>query len=274
MRFFASFLAMIMADRPRRRNFLLLVRFLVVFALLVGVYTAIFHVLMLYEGQTFTWFTGVYWTLTVMSTLGFGDITFHTDLGRLFSTIVLLSGSIFMLILLPFTFLRFFWTPWVEAQNAARVPRHLRGDVTNHVIITRQDFLTRALIDRLKQFQYRYVLVTADPDEAVRLHDEGVSVITGDLDDPETYERARVDKASLVVSTNSDQVSTNVAATVRSIAENVDIVAIADTPASVDILELAGVHRCCSWRICWVNRLPDASAPEMQWRMFWASSMI
>jgi voltage-gated potassium channel len=240
MRFFASFLAMIMADRPRRRNFLLLVRFLVVFALLVGVYTAIFHVLMLYEGQTFTWFTGVYWTLTVMSTLGFGDITFHTDLGRLFSTIVLLSGSIFMLILLPFTFLRFFWTPWVEAQNAARVPRHLRGDVTNHVIITRQDFLTRALIDRLKQFQYRYVLVTADPDEAVRLHDEGVSVITGDLDDPETYERARVDKASLVVSTNSDQVSTNVAATVRSIAENVDIVAIADTPASVDILELAG----------------------------------
>jgi len=240
MRFFASFLAMIMADRPRRRNFFLLVRFLVVFALLVGVYTAIFHVLMLYEGQTFTWFTGVYWTLTVMSTLGFGDITFHTDLGRLFSTIVLLSGSIFMLILLPFTFLRFFWTPWVEAQNAARVPRHLRGDVTNHVIITRQDFLTRALIDRLKQFQYRYVLVTADPDEAVRLHDEGVSVITGDLDDPETYERARVDKASLVVSTNSDQVSTNVAATVRSIAENVDIVAIADTPASVDILELAG----------------------------------
>ena len=231
---------MIMADRPRRRNFFLLVRFLVVFALLVGVYTAIFHVLMLYEGQTFTWFTGVYWTLTVMSTLGFGDITFHTDLGRLFSTIVLLSGSIFMLILLPFTFLRFFWTPWVEAQNAARVPRHLRGDVTNHVIITRQDFLTRALIDRLKQFQYRYVLVTADPDEAVRLHDEGVSVITGDLDDPETYERARVDKASLVVSTNSDQVSTNVAATVRSIAENVDIVAIADTPASVDILELAG----------------------------------
>jgi len=67
-----------------------------------------------------------------------------------------------------------------------------------------------------------------------------MSVIAGDLDDPETYERARVDNASLVVSTNSDQVSTNVAATVRSIAEDVDIVAIADTPASVDILELAG----------------------------------
>jgi len=27
-----------------------------------------------------------------MSTLGFGDITFHSDLGRLFSIVVLLSG--------------------------------------------------------------------------------------------------------------------------------------------------------------------------------------
>ena len=240
MRFFTSFLAMFMGDRPKRRNFLLLVRFLLVFALLIALYSVLFHTLMLYEGQEFTWFTGVYWTLTVMSTLGFGDITFHTDLGRVFSTVVLLSGTLFMLILLPFTFLQFFWTPWIAAQNAARIPRQLQDDMTNHVIITRQDFLTRALIDRLKQFQYPYVLVATDPDEAVRLHDEGMSVIAGDLDDPETYERARVDNASLVVSTNSDQVSTNVAATVRSIAEDVDIVAIADTPASVDILELAG----------------------------------
>jgi transaldolase / glucose-6-phosphate isomerase len=36
------------------------------------------------EGREHSWITGVYWTLTVMSTLGFGDITFETDLGRLF----------------------------------------------------------------------------------------------------------------------------------------------------------------------------------------------
>jgi voltage-gated potassium channel len=240
MRFFASLHAMFLADRPKRRNFLLLVRFLAVFSLLVGLYSIIFHTLMLYEGQKFSWFTGVYWTLTVMSTLGFGDITFHTDLGRLFSTVVLLSGTLFMLILLPFTFLQLFWTPWIEAQNAARIPRQLQDGMTNHVIITRHDSLTRALIDRLKQFHYSYVLVMTDPDEAVRLQDEGISVIAGDLDDPETYGRARAEEASLVVSTNSDQVSTNVAATVRSVAEDVDIVAIADTPASLDILELAG----------------------------------
>jgi hypothetical protein len=43
---------------------------------LVVVYTVIFHFLMLREGQRYSWITGAYWTLTVMSTLGFGDITF------------------------------------------------------------------------------------------------------------------------------------------------------------------------------------------------------
>ncbi len=36
------------------------------------------------EGQDHSWITGVYWTLTVMSTLGFGDITFATDLAAAF----------------------------------------------------------------------------------------------------------------------------------------------------------------------------------------------
>ena len=240
MRFFTSLLTFFLSNRPRRRNFLLLVRFVALFALLVGAYSVVFHTIMALEGQEFSWFTGVYWTLTVMSTLGFGDITFHTDLGRLFSTVVLLSGTIFMLILLPFTFLQFFWTPWIEAQNAARIPQQLPEDVADHVIITQQDSLTHALIERLDQFHYRYVLVVTDPDEAMRLHDHGMSVIAGHLDDPDTYTRARADKAALVVTTCSDQVSTNITVTVRTVDEKVAIAAIADTPASVDILELAG----------------------------------
>jgi len=39
-----------------------------------------------------------------MSTLGFGDITFSSDLGRIFSLIVLLTGIVYLLVMLPFTF--------------------------------------------------------------------------------------------------------------------------------------------------------------------------
>ena len=80
---------------------------------------------MQWEGQRHSWLTGVYWTLTVMTTLGFGDITFNGDLGRFFSMIVLVSGVVFMLVLLPFTFIEFFYAPWMRAQTAARAPREL-----------------------------------------------------------------------------------------------------------------------------------------------------
>ncbi len=115
-----------LANPSRRRNFLALGRLLIAFVVMVFVFTIVFHWLMQMEGQEHSWATGVYWVLVVMSTLGFGDITFHSDLGRLFSVVVLLSGSVFMLILLPFMFIQFFYVPWLDAQAAARAPRELR----------------------------------------------------------------------------------------------------------------------------------------------------
>jgi voltage-gated potassium channel len=91
------------------------------------------------EDRQFSWITGFYWTLTVMSTLGFGDITFHSDLGRLFSVLVLLSGIFLLLIVLPFTFIRFFYAPWLEAQVRVRAPRVLPGEVRDHVILCAWD---------------------------------------------------------------------------------------------------------------------------------------
>jgi Trk K+ transport system NAD-binding subunit len=65
----------------------------------------------------------------------------------------------------------------------------------------------------------------------------------GDLDDPDTYRRALVDRAALVVATRSDTTNTNVAFTVREISESVSIVATAASEASIDILQLAGCNQ-------------------------------
>ena len=93
MKLFFSQLAFFF-NRSRERNIRTLLKFLGLLGALVATYSVLFHFLMLREGQQFSWITGVYWTLTVMSTLGFGDITFHTDLGRLFSILVLMSGMV------------------------------------------------------------------------------------------------------------------------------------------------------------------------------------
>ncbi|HKJ63861.1 MAG TPA: ion channel, partial [Desulfopila sp.] len=100
-------------NKTTRRNFITLAKFFILLVFLVAVYSVLFHVIMLYEGRNHSWITGVYWSLTVMSTLGFGDITFQTDLGLLFTMFVLVSGVIFMLVILPFTFIQFFYAPWL-----------------------------------------------------------------------------------------------------------------------------------------------------------------
>jgi len=65
-------------------------------------------------------------------------------------------------------------------------------------------------------------------------------VVMGDLDNPEVYRNLQVQQAAMVATTASDAVNTHVAFTVRELAAEVPIIATADDPASVDILELAG----------------------------------
>lgn len=240
MKFFSTEYLHFARNRVTRRNIFALVRFFLVLALMVLVYSTIFHFLMAREGQDHSWYTGIYWTLTVMSTLGFGDITFRTDLGMIFSTVVLLSGMVWMLILLPFTFIEFFYEPWMQAQAESRAPRSVPGRLRDHLILIYYDDVTRALIDLLNRHNHDYVLIVDNLDEALRLHDLEVKVMLGDLDNPETYRLAGVDRAALVAATSTDTVNTSVVFTVRQLAPEIPIVATVKDPASEDILQLAG----------------------------------
>ena len=240
MKALAAQLAHFLRKETSRKNLKTLARLLLVLTAIVVVYSLIFHVLMIREGREYSWFTGIYWTLTVMSTLGFGDITFHSDLGRFFSMGVLLTGTVYMLILLPFSFIRFFYAPWMDAQSEARALRQVPPETSGHVLLTHHDAVSTTLIHKLTQYHYPYYLVTPILGDALRLHDAGLKVVMGDLDNPEVYRRLQVQRAAMVATTAGDAVNTHVAFTVRELAEGVPIIATADDPASVDILELAG----------------------------------
>ena len=226
-----------------RRNFRLFIKFSIFLSGMITLYAVLFHVIMLYEGREFSWITGFYWALTVMSTLGFGDITFHTDLGLIFTIFVLVTGVVFMLIMLPFTFIQFFWLPWLETQERLRTPRHLPKGITNHVIITNLDPITIKLVEKLKRRNYDYVIVAADPKQGVELYDAGYNVMVGDPDFPETFLRLRVHGAAMVVLTNDDMMNTNIAFTIREISQSVLIVSSADNENSLDILNFPGNTR-------------------------------
>ncbi|MBA3029796.1 MAG: potassium channel protein [Desulfobacteraceae bacterium] len=230
----------VLRENTRRANTRLLLKFSLLLVLFFAFYSILFHVLMLYEGRQYSWVTGLYWTLTVMSTLGFGDITFHSDIGMLFSIIVLLNGIVLLLVILPFTFIQFFYAPWLEAQNKARAPRSVPDTLSGHVILTHFDDVAANMIERFVQYNIPYVVLVQDLQKALELYDLGYRIVVGDLDNPATYGKLRVDHASMVVALNSDVTSTNIVFTIREISDKVMIITNADMTDSVDILELAG----------------------------------
>lgn len=240
MKFLISQLMTLPADKKSRRDLRVLARFFIILITMIVIYSVIFHVLMAREGQEHSWLTGFYWTLTVMSTLGFGDITFTSDLGRLFSILVLISGTVFLLVLLPFTFIQFFYAPWIEAQAAARTPHELPESTRDHVILTRYDPVIEALIRKLNQFNHDYTVIVADLEEAHRLHDQNIRVMVGALDDPETFRAARIGSAAMVATTRSDTENTTVAFTARGVSETTPVAATIEDAVSAQILEMAG----------------------------------
>jgi Trk K+ transport system NAD-binding subunit len=238
-----GFILSYLATPQAKRNARILAALLAVLVVIVAIYSSLFHVIMESEGRQYSWPSAVYWTMVTMSTLGFGDIVFESDLGRIFSVVVLLSGSAFILVLLPFTFIQFVFMPWMDARHQARAPRRLPEDTRGHVLLTGVGPVEDALIHRLDQAGIPYAALVADLDEALRLHDHGYRVILGELDDPGTFRAARVDQAALVLASQNDRANTNIAFTVRELSESVTVVATASSGASVDILRLAGCNQ-------------------------------
>jgi voltage-gated potassium channel len=241
MKFLATQITFFLSQTQTRRNIKALFEYLLFLVTIIFIYSMLFHFLMLHaEEREFSWVTGFYWTLTVMSTLGFGDITFESDIGRFFSIVVLLSGIILLLIMLPFAFIRFFYAPWLEAQIHTHTPRYAPPETKGHVIICKYDSIAPNLIKRLTHNNIPYYVIEPDSAIAAQLYQDKISVVHGNVDSRTTYARLRAEKALLVFANAEDTTNTNITLTVREVAPDVNIVAVAENRDSIDILELSG----------------------------------
>ena len=154
-----------------------------------------------------------------MTTLGFGDITFTSDIGRLFSILVLLSGVVLLLVMLPFMFISLFYAPWLEARVRLRAPREVPEETAGHVILTEYDPIATGLIERLRTEHIPYFVIEPDPTKAARLVGEGISVIAGENDSGATYRaHPRGDAARMLLANCEDTINTNITITAREIA--------------------------------------------------------
>ena len=218
-----------------------LIRFGILLLCVVGLFTMTFQVIMWeIEGQSHSWPTALYWTVVTMSTVGFGDIVFESDVGRMFSLFVLASGIPLLLVILPAIFIRVIYAPWLEARLRQDVPSHPQEPLSDHVIITRHGPIASGLIGRLALSEIPYVVVEPDKTIALQLMNNGVHVVNANLDSRETYEHVCAEQARFVVANCEDTVNTNIALTVREVSDHVPIVGLVEDEDSIDILEFSG----------------------------------
>jgi voltage-gated potassium channel len=243
MKTIASHLATPLTGETKlRRQLAPFVKYVVLVAAVILLYGWLFHAIMAREGQDHSWFTGVYWALTVMSTLGFGDITFESDLGRAFSILVLLTGMVLLLIILPFLFIRVVYAPWLEQRSRGRIHslRSVPEGVAGHVLICANDPIAPGLIRRLQLADVPVYVIEPDANLAMHMQDAGVPVFTGEIDSVETYRAGGAERARFILANASDTVNSNIVLTVRDLSDSVPVVALAEVEDSIDVLELSG----------------------------------
>ena len=246
----ATELAYIFGKGEMRRDLLALLRYGLFLIGVVAVYSTLFRVIMeRVEGQAHSWVTAVYWTLVTMTTLGYGELTFQSDLGRLFSVVVLLSGVVLLLVVLPFTFIRFFYAPWLEAQLRLRAPRRLPSDTRDHVLIAGYDDVAAELIDRLRPAGIPFHVIEPDATTAAQLLNDGIPVVTAELDNRATYENLQIQQARLLLANRTDTTNTNITLTAREVSQDVPIVGIVEHRDSTDILELSGCTQVLALKV-------------------------
>ena len=219
--------------RTSRRNAILISRLVFVLLLLLAGNSIMFNFLMHLENRDYSWVTCFYWTATNMSTLGLGDITFQSDLGRLFNVFVSVSGLTFILILVPFTLVKLF-------QSTERIHRELPRTMRDHIILTNYDHVSQTLIRKLNQFKVPYVLLSPDLTEASELMDKGLNIVSGELDDHETYRKIQINQSAGAILTGNHFINTSATYAIRQVSATIRIVSTADSESAEEVLLSSG----------------------------------
>jgi len=178
-----------------------------------------------------------YFTLVTASTVGYGDLTATTQVGRLFSMSVLLTGVASFGVALG-TLLG----PLIEARLATALGNMSDKQLElleNHYVVTGYGELTEPILESLDGNDA--VVIVRDPEDAKRLREHGHEVFTADPSDEEPLRRVHIERArAFIVATNDDAEDAMAVLTARELNPDLRIVAAATDRENISKLRRAG----------------------------------
>ncbi len=186
-----------------------------------------------YEYANF--FDGLYWVVSTVTTVGYGDIVLESTLGKMFSVFVQLSG-------IPLVFGLLFTAviiPWFEKNMRSGLPTKASRSLKEHIIICGYNKLVETLMEELNEDDIPYVLIEEDEELIKRLLKRDIHTIFGIPYEEETLKNANIGTASFVIANRSDEMNANIVLTARKLSD-LNIIAIVEDSSNKKYLKYAG----------------------------------
>jgi len=162
------------------------------FFLFLIAFAEIFVILKYMEGESYTILDGIYWVITTISTVGFGDIVFSSTIGKIFTIFVIVYGLFFTFgILFPYIFM-----PIAERRLLFKLPEE--SNLKNHVLICGINSVSKNLCKDLEKMGVSYVILDTDDAKVKRAIEEDINAVLSDYSN-ESFEKNRVKDAMAVV---------------------------------------------------------------------------
>jgi voltage-gated potassium channel len=191
-------------------------------------------------------FDAFYMTIITISTVGFSEIHPLGTAGRVFTSVLIVSGVGTML----YGFGVFAETlsegHFLEFRRVRRLQRQVR-ELRDHFIVCGYGRMGTQVVIEFTRARQRYVVVDSNPEAIERLRHEDRLHIEGDAADEEILKEAGIEHAKALISVvDSDERSVYITLIARALNPKLWIVARAGQPASIRRLELAGANRAIS----------------------------
>ncbi len=217
--------------------------FIILFWIMVLLYSYITIFIKLnFEGESISLIEGVYFVISSMTTVGYGDVVMTSPVGLVFSMIVSLSGVIILFALLfPFVVM-----PLVEKQLKGELPNRAPTKLKNHVIICGYNKMVESLVNELEDHNMPFIVVDDDEKQVRSLLKNGIKCIFGDPGEDEVLDAAGVYRARLLIANQSDEKNASIILTAKESCHMVEVLAIVNDRNNSDYLKYAGANRVVS----------------------------
>ncbi len=219
--------------------------YLIAFIDFIFSYAAIFFGLMIiFEGTEVSLVTAVYWVIQTMTTVGYGDILLTTDILRVFSIIVQLTGILFFFgMLFPLIV-----APAIERrlkEHFSEMPRAASPKLKEHILICGYNPIVATLIDELQSEKHPFIVVDPEKEHIEYLVENKIPCIWGDPTEHKVLINARIGAASKLIANMDDETNATIVLLASSFS-NLEIIAIVEDIKNSKYLAYAGADRVIS----------------------------